>query len=523
MRPSGIARVALAIFALLSPAARSAPPERLDRAAALTVEGDYAAAIGEYRAFLSEAPDDRLAPVAAMAIANIHLRVLRDTTEAEKTLSRVLADYRGAAWAAEAAREKAACARSRERWQEAAESYLLALELAAGTPGSESDQWMSEVTVAAADCHYRAGDPAKVIETYEKALVGEPPPEVAAVALFRLGETYESKNEEEKAAESYARVLRSYPSSELFDQAIGKRELIDRHAAIDWRPYAAYSEATRMIAARDLEGALAKIDEVLAAPSDEALAECAEYRKIAIETALRASFREGCERLEAFLDKHPNGQMRGAAERTLERDWGPAADLEERVEEDPENPGLLGQLGGIYLRARAPGRAIDLLERAAALDPENDLLRLQLGYAHAQAGDDTNALESFRSYLDRHPQDTRVMNQIGYLYLGRGEAEQAISYFRMYVEAAPDEANAHDSMGEGLLAAGRFEEAAREYEMAVSIDPSFANSYFMLGRARTELKDTAGAIAAYERFLELSPTGAQADQARAALEELRAQ
>jgi tetratricopeptide (TPR) repeat protein len=382
---------------------------------------------------------------------------------------------------------------------------------------------MSEVAVAAADCYYRAGDRAKVIETYEKALVGEPPPAVGAVALFRLGETYESENEEEKAAESYARVLRSYPSSELFDQAIGKRELIDRHAAIDWNPYVAYSEASRMIAARDLEGALAKIDEVLAASPDEALAECAEYRKIAIETALRADFREGCERVEAFLDRYPDGQLRETAERTLERDWGPAADLEERVEEDPEDPGLLGQLGGIYLRARAPGRAVELLARAAALDPENDVVRLQLGYAHAQAGNDEDAIESFRYYLERHPRDTRVMNQIGYVYLGRGEAEQAISYFRMYVEAAPDEANAHDSMGEGLLEAGRFEEAAREYEVAVSIDPSFANSYFMLGRARREMNDATGAIAAYERFLELSPTGAQADQARAALEELRPQ
>ncbi|MFH1680559.1 MAG: tetratricopeptide repeat protein, partial [Candidatus Eisenbacteria bacterium] len=300
MRSFTILLVALALLPLAPSAAHASTPERLDRAAGLTMEGDYAGAIREYETFLSESPGDRLSPVAAMAVANIHLRVLHDTTAAARTLDRVLGDYRESSWAPEAAREKAACARARERWREAGESYRLALELAAGSPGAESDQWMSEVTVAAADCYYQTGDRTKVVETYEKALRGSPPPEVAATALYRLGETYESENDEKKAAESYARVVQAYPSSNLFDQAIGKRGLIEKHVAIDWEPHLAYSEATQMITCRDYEGAMAKIDAVLAASPGGALAECAEYRKITLEVTLNADFAEGCRKLEGF-------------------------------------------------------------------------------------------------------------------------------------------------------------------------------------------------------------------------------
>jgi tetratricopeptide (TPR) repeat protein len=70
------------------------------------------------------------------------------------------------------------------------------------------------------------------------------------------------------------------------------------------------------------------------------------------------------------------------------------------------------------------------------------------------------------------------------------------------------------------MRAGRLEEAVQEYEKAVEIDPDFFNSHFMLGEIYRELEEPEKALAAYQRFLRLSPTGPQADQARAAITEL---
>jgi tetratricopeptide (TPR) repeat protein len=104
-----------------------------------------------------------------------------------------------------------------------------------------------------------------------------------------------------------------------------------------------------------------------------------------------------------------------------------------------------------------------------------------------------------------------------------GQAERAIPYFERYASAATEDPNAHDSLGEGYFRAGRLADAAREYEKAVALNPTFSNSFFMLGQVYQQLGEGAKAAAAYRRFLDLSPDGPQADEARAALPTLTAE
>jgi tetratricopeptide (TPR) repeat protein len=490
-----------ALVLSLGTARAGTAPGQFQKAAGLSMRGDYEGAVREYRAYLEAEPSGRLAPAAEMAVANIRLRVLRDTTAAQESLDRVLADYPRSPWASEAAREKGACARARGDC-------------------AQSDTWVNETAAAAADCFYRADDRAKAAETYEGLLAGSPSPEVAATALFRLGETQEADGKEKAAAASYVRLLESYPSSALFDAAVAKREIIDKHATVRWEPYLAYAEGTQMIGRRDLPGARAKCEEILSGPAPEALRECAEYRKITLETSIDGDFTKGVRLLGEFLDKHPDGLRTELAQQTLDQQWRPAAELERRFRESPDDPEVLARLGGTYLQAGASARAVETLGKAAALDPDNERLHLQLGYAHLRAGSPDSALKEFAFYLEKNPRDANTLNQIGYVCLGQGDAENAIRYFQRYVDVAPEDPNAHDSMGEGLLGAGRLEEAAREYEKAVSLDPTFANSHFMLGRVYAEMKRNDRAVEAYGRFLDLAPAGAQADQARAAIQEL---
>ncbi|RPJ41428.1 MAG: hypothetical protein EHM19_11965, partial [Candidatus Latescibacterota bacterium] len=482
MRSIEVVLVAALLLGLSPAPARAEAPGEFDEASLLILRGDYEGAIRAYEAFLAAAPDDRLAPVASMAIANVRLAVLRDTTGGEAALDRIVGEHRSSRWAADAARRRAECVRSRGAWAEAGEEYELALQIASAARARQTDDWTNETAAAAADCWERAGDRTRTIETYSRLLDGSPPPAVAAAALYRLGESYEAEGRAASAAESYGRVLESYPSAGEFDRALAKRALIEKHRPVDWAPYLDYSEATRLIAERDFPAALAKCDAVLASSAGPALRECAEYRKITLETVLSADFGAGCERLRAFLADHPNGLRAETARETLEREWTPVAEVERLVRENPDDADLLARLGGAYLRVRAPARAQGPLSRAVALRPDDADVRLQLGYARLGAGDTEGAIADIEHYLEKNPNSPAALNQIGYLFLGRGDAETAIGYFHRYIDAAPDDPNAHDSMGEGLLGAGRAREAAAEYEKAIAIDPSFSNSYFMLGR-----------------------------------------
>ena len=495
-----------------------------DREARLEASGDYDGALREYAAFLARSPNDRLAPVAALASANIEIRVRRDSIAGATWCERILRDYPGTPWASMATRQKGAIFEARQDWRAAAETYEIAASAAQAVPDSDHvlpESWAGDLTIAVADCYYKAGDPARVIQTYRKILDADSPAALAATALYRLGDTYERQGESKEAADAYRRLIVEYPSSPSFSAAMRKRDLIDRYAQIDWKPYVAYAAGTDSVNARRLAGALATCGEVLASTDNAALIECVKYRQITLDTALSGDYIEGCRRLRDFLEEYPSGLRTEMARTTLEGSWTPVAEMESAARAHPDDVEAMRNLGEMYLGMRSP-KAVETLARAVAADSNNAEGQLYLGYAYARAARSDEAIRPFGRYLEMNPKDTDALNMIGYTYIGLGQPEKAVSYFERYAALAPDDPNAHDSLGEGLMRSGRIEEAAMEYEKAVGLNHSFSNSYYMLGGIYRRLGRTDKALGAYRRFLDLAPNGPEADEARSACDSLSA-
>lgn len=516
-----VAVVASVLSICIAPLAclASIPPE-FDRASRLAMAGDYTSASAEYQRFLERAPNDRLSPIAAMAVANIYLEALADSAAAVPWLDRVVKEYPESPWAPEAARTKGRWAESQENWIEAGETYMLAIDLASHREGAFSDRWINEVTYSAANSFFTAGDRPRQIAAYRKVLAGAPPPEVAATAIFRLAESFEQDGDDKTAAESYAQIVREHPGSPLFDAALRKRSLIEQHATLDWPIYEKFAEGTALVQRQDFAGALTNTEELLARGVEPAMSECLDYRKITLETAQSGDYSEGCRRLREYIAQHPDGQRTALAQRTMEQNWGPIADLEAVTRDNPEDAGAWGNLGMACVQARAGSKAVAALEKAAALDPQDAEMRLGLGYAYSLVQRNDEATKAFEIYLEQNPNDENALNLIGYSYLGLDQPDKAIPYFERYARLAPEDANSHDSLGEGYLAAGRLEDASREYETALSLNPTFSNSQYMLARVYQQMGDKERAISAYKRFLELSPGGPQAEEARDAIQQL---
>lgn len=491
------------------------------KAARLESSGEYEAAIAEYESFLANSPQDRLAPLAAMAVANIQNLEFENTEAAIIAYDRVLQDYGKSEWASEAARRKGECLQSKEQWEAAAAAYGLALTLVGQAETNVSTEWVNEVSLAAADCFYELGDRSKVVETYEQALARSLPPHSEASILYRLADSYEANDQLEKAAANYARIIEEYPFAQVFDQAMEKQELVQQYTDISWEPYLTYHQTAANFRNRQFAEAIPKCTEVLTTSQNPLLRQCAEYRRIVAETTIDGDFTRGSAALDSLLGSIEDRRTMPNAEQQLQR-FQQVAALEARTKEAPEDIANLRALGGMYLQFRSTEKAVETLEKARSLRGEDPQLSLLLGYGYAQAGRGEEAAQAFGEYLAENPNDANTLNMIGYTYLGLGDTETAITYFRRYVEAAPDDANAHDSLGEGLLRAGRLEEAAAEYGQAVAMDSSFSNSYFMLGDIYRQQGQNEKAKWAYEEFLGLIPAGGQAEQARAALGELNA-
>lgn len=484
------------------------------------MKGDLTGALEIYETYLTKHAQDPLAPVAALAIGNLQAYGLEDPSAATAAFDRLLTRYPQSTWAPQAARRKAECLEAQGRLQPAGEAYQQALALTArlGDAAPPAD-WISDVSLAAANCFYQMGDRGQVIQTYEEVLRSDLPPDVIATTLYRLADCYETSGETEKAAARYAQILQEHPLTQEFTQTLGKRELLRGQTSLTWPAYEAYAQAAQAIRQRAYAQVGDHCDAVAQQSEDPILLSGAEYYRIAARTMLAGDYSQGVRELDGLLRRLPAGQSRTRITGTRDR-FAQVAALETAAERQPEDADALVRLGAAYTQLGSNEAAIRTLERALGLDPQNAQVHLNLGFAHAALGDTERAREDFDAYLAINPNDTAALNQIGYTFLGRGMTDEALFFFERYVAVAPEEANAHDSYGEGLLEAGRFEDSIREYQRAIEIDPTFTNSLFMLGRAHRRAGHSAEALEAFRAFLEISPTGFQADQARAAIAEM---
>jgi hypothetical protein len=103
----------------------------------------------------------------------------------------------------------------------------------------------------------------------------------------------------------------------------------------------------------------------------------------------------------------------------------------------------------------------------------------------------------------------------------RGDVAGAVARFRGAVAAAPGNAYYHNNLGWALFEAGELEGAGREIGEAIRLDPRRAIAYANLGEVRWARGDHAGAISAYERFLELNDDPRRERIARAKLTRMR--
>lgn len=498
--------------------ARASLPAELDRASRLLVAGDADGAIREYEALLARSPADPMAAMACMAVANLLFDAKADTTAALVWCERVVRDYPASAWAPVAAAQRARRLSARGDWVEAGDAWLAALALQPSGVASRARR--AEIAGTAADCFEKAGAGDRLRAACRGILAGNPPPELAATALWRLGQALESTGGADSAAACYARIIREYPSVSEFPRAMEKRSLVEPRILIDWRPYELYLRGTAVLGRNDYTAGLANADSLLAATRDPALLECAEYRRLTCDAWVSGDLVRGVAVLRAYIEKYPQGLRAATAKQALDERWQPLADMQQGALDAADDAEAQQALGDTFVRSRLYKTGVEALEKAASLAPDDPGVLFSLGHGYAVAGRVEEANKAFARCVELAPDDTQTMNQIGYTFLGIGKAAEALPYFERYVALAPDDPNAHDSYGEGLLEAGRAADSAREYEKAIALRPGFDNAVFMLGRAYRKLGDTEKARTAFLGFLKLQPDGDRAVEARTALAEM---
>jgi len=209
----------------------------------------------------------------------------------------------------------------------------------------------------------------------------------------------------------------------------------------------------------------------------------------------------------------------------------------------------------VMIRVGNAGPSPEVTAKAAALQKSFDE-----GVALSKAGDYDGSIAKFNEAIEKAPNCHDCYYNIGYAYGQKKEWDKAEAAYKKATELKPDYAeawtglaNAYNTQkkldlaleasanaakyggtggGGGSASAlynqgvilwnqAKYAEAKEKFEAAAKADPNYSDAHYRLGMADLNLGDMPGAIAAFEGYLKVAPTGQYADQVKGILASLK--
>lgn len=130
-------------------------------------------------------------------------------------------------------------------------------------------------------------------------------------------------------------------------------------------------------------------------------------------------------------------------------------------------------------------------------------------------------VQQYREALAKDPNDVDANIGFGNLLFDSSQWEKAADHYGRALAKAPGNADVRVDRAIALHNLNRNDEALKELQRVTREQPTHKNGWLNLGVISATLGDRAGAIAAWEQYLKLDPSGEHADAIRAQIEELK--
>ncbi len=177
--------------------------------------------------------------------------------------------------------------------------------------------------------------------------------------------------------------------------------------------------------------------------------------------------------------------------------------------------------GNELLQAKDYAGAREQYEKALAIVPDNPaILR---GIARAQYGEKKSgdAINTLKRVLEKEPNDTDTVLLLANLQLEQGQLEEGKATLAKVPPEALKDPGVYINVGVLLLNKKRPQDAWEQFDKAVALKPDDADAYFYRGLSAYQLKKNAQAKADFQKYLELAPSGDQANDAKELLKTLK--
>jgi cytochrome c-type biogenesis protein CcmH/NrfG len=134
-----------------------------------------------------------------------------------------------------------------------------------------------------------------------------------------------------------------------------------------------------------------------------------------------------------------------------------------------------------------------------------------------------NQIEQLQATLKNNPQDLQALIALGNAYFDTNQFAKAIEVYTQALKIDPKNADVRTDLGIMYRRQGDPDRAIAEFRQAAQDDPQHVNSRYNLGLVLLHDKgDLKGALAAWQDYLKLEPSGPRADNMRMQIEKLKA-
>jgi tetratricopeptide (TPR) repeat protein len=172
---------------------------------------------------------------------------------------------------------------------------------------------------------------------------------------------------------------------------------------------------------------------------------------------------------------------------------------------------------------------------APATDPNQHLFWAKLGEAYDLAGRNDEAIQSYQQAITVKADVPGDYNNLGNVLARAGKIDEAKAAYTKSAELDPtNAAMAWRNFGISLYNANKLGDAVEPLQKSVDLDPKSAQTWYLLGASlvykmttkrvgdKDEVILAPGTVEAYQKAVELDPTGPWGAQAKQGLEQLQA-
>jgi len=167
-------------------------------------------------------------------------------------------------------------------------------------------------------------------------------------------------------------------------------------------------------------------------------------------------------------------------------------------------------------------------------DPNAHLVWFKLGEAYDTAGRNDDAAQAYQQAIAGKPDVPGYYNNLGNVLARAGKIEEAKAAYTKSAELdPPNAATAWRNFGISLYNANRLGDAVEPLQKAADLDPKNAQTWYLLGASlvykmttkkvgdKEVVQFAPGTIEAYQKAVELDPSGTWGQQAKQGLEQLQ--